>query len=60
MAKVYRAARQGTIETQDASRFVFMLTAIARLIESSDIEKRLETVEQQFAQWRKESESHNV
>jgi hypothetical protein len=48
MVRVYKAARQGQLESQEGSRLVFMLTAIARLIESSDIEQRLEGVEQQL------------
>jgi len=48
MVKVYREARQGQLDRQDASRLVFMLTAIGRLIESSDLEQRLEKVEAQI------------
>ena len=48
MVRVYKETRQGTLDSQIASRFVFMLTAIARLIESSDIERRLEVVEKQL------------
>jgi hypothetical protein len=48
MTRVYREARQGTLPTAEATRLIFMLTAIARLIESSDLEQRLEQVEVQL------------
>jgi hypothetical protein len=60
MVKVYKAARQGTLETQEGSRLVFMLTAIGRLIESSDFERRIEAVEKQLDSWRKESETNTL
>ena len=49
MVRVYKEARQGTLDSQTASRLTFMLTAIGRLIESSDLEHRLEQVELQLA-----------
>jgi hypothetical protein len=48
MVRVYREARQGQLDMPDASRLVFMLTAIGRLIESSELEQRLEKVEAQM------------
>lgn len=47
MARVYRDARTARIDTQDASRFVYILSQIGKLIELSDIEKRLEILEKQ-------------
>lgn len=47
MARVYRQTRGGKIDTQDGSRFVYMLTQIAKLIELSELEKRVEALEKQ-------------
>jgi len=47
MARVYRDARTARIDSQDASRFVYILSQIGKLIELSDIEKRLEILEDQ-------------
>lgn len=47
MARVYRDARTARIDSQDASRFVYILSQIGKLIELSDIEKRLEILEKQ-------------
>jgi hypothetical protein len=45
MAKVYREARSEIIETQNASKLVFILQAVAKVIEGSDLEKRVEALE---------------
>ena len=45
MAKVYREARSQLIDVSDASKFVYMLGAVGKLIETSDIEKRIEALE---------------
>lgn len=45
MAKVYRDAKTGKTETADASRLVYMLTAIAKLIETGPLEQRLAALE---------------
>ncbi len=45
MAKVYRDAKTGKTETADASRLVYMLTAIAKLIETGQLEQRLAALE---------------
>jgi hypothetical protein len=45
MAKVYRESRSQLIDVGDASKFVFMLGAVGKLIESSDMEKRIEALE---------------
>ncbi len=45
MARVYRDARTGQAETADASRLVYMLTSIAKLIETGQLEERLNELE---------------
>ena len=47
MAKVYRDAKTGQTETADASRLVYMLTSIAKLIEVGKLEERLNALEEQ-------------
>ena len=46
MARVYRDSRQGRIDIQDGTRLVYMLAQIAKLIEVSEFEKRIELLEQ--------------
>lgn len=41
MASVYRGMKSGKIETSDGSRLVYTLTAIGKMIEIHDIEKRI-------------------
>lgn len=45
MAKVYRESRSGVVEVQDGTKLVWMLQAVAKVIESSDLEKRIEILE---------------
>ena len=45
LGKVYRQARRGQIDTQDATRLAFILREIRVALESSDIEERLERLE---------------
>ncbi|MDO9422858.1 MAG: hypothetical protein Q7T40_01530 [Methylobacter sp.] len=45
MAKVYREARSGVVEVQDGTKLVWMLQAVAKVIEGSDLEKRIELLE---------------
>lgn len=45
MARVYRDARTAAIDTSDASRLVYMLTSIAKMIEVGQLELRLELLE---------------
>jgi hypothetical protein len=45
MTKLYKEARHGKLETQEATRLVFILQNIARLIEGGDFEKRLDDME---------------
>ena len=45
MAKVYRDARSGVIEVVDGTKLVWMLQAVGKVIETSDLEKRIEILE---------------
>ena len=45
MSKLYREARAGKIDIQDASRLANILMLIGRMIEGSDLEQRLEALE---------------
>jgi hypothetical protein len=45
MASVYRDARTARIDSQDASRLVYMLSQIGKLIEIGQIEQRLAELE---------------
>lgn len=45
MASVYRGMKSGKIETSDGTKLVYVLTAIAKAIETHDIEKRIELLE---------------
>ncbi|MBI5656741.1 MAG: hypothetical protein HZC44_07955 [Geobacter sp.] len=45
MSAVYREARRGKIDIKDLNGFINALAAIGRLIESSDLEKRLDELE---------------
>lgn len=45
MARVYRDSRQGKIDIQDGTRLVYMLSQIGKLIEVSELEKRIELLE---------------
>jgi hypothetical protein len=45
MARVYRDARSGQTETADASRLVYMLTSIGKMIEVGQLEERLNALE---------------
>ena len=46
MAKVYREARTGLVDVQDATKLTWCLQAVAKVIETSDLEKRIEILEQ--------------
>jgi hypothetical protein len=46
-ARVYREARSGVIEPQEATKLVWCLQSIGKLITESDIEKRVEALEAQ-------------
>ena len=45
MAKVYRESRSEVVEVVDGTKLVWMLQAIGKVIESSDLEKRIEILE---------------
>ena len=45
MARVYRDMRAGRIDTADGTKLAYVLAQLGRLIESSEIEKRLEALE---------------
>ena len=46
MARVYRDASQGRIDIQDGTRFIYMLSHIGKMIEVSELEKRIELLEE--------------
>lgn len=45
MVKVYRASRSNLLDTQDATKQIWMLQAIGKVIVDADLEKRLEALE---------------
>jgi hypothetical protein len=45
MARCYREARTGLVDVQDGTKLVWMLQAIGKVIEGSDLEKRIEVLE---------------
>lgn len=47
MGKIYREARSGLVETQEATKLVWCLQAIGKVITESEIEARLTALEQQ-------------
>lgn len=47
MAKVYREARSGLIDSQEATKQVWILQAIGKVIVDYDIEKRIDALENQ-------------
>ena len=48
MASVYREARGGRMDTSEAGRLAYILTGIGKLIEATDIERRLVQMERKF------------
>jgi hypothetical protein len=48
MARVYRDTKAGNRETADASRLVYMLTSIAKMIEIGQLEQRLIALEESY------------
>ena len=48
MAKVYREMKSGKLDTQDGSRLVYVLDRIGRMIEVSEIERRLAALEERY------------
>lgn len=47
MAKVYRECRSEIIDPQTGTKLTWMLQAVAKVIEGSDLEKRIEVLENQ-------------
>ena len=47
LARVYRQARRGEINTQDMSRFANLLQTMVGMIRDSDLEARVAELEQQ-------------
>ena len=45
MAKVYRESRSGLIDLQDATKQVWILQAIGKVIVDAELEKRIELLE---------------
>lgn len=45
MARVYRRARYAQMDTSDATRLVYILTQIAKLLELGQLEERISTLE---------------
>jgi hypothetical protein len=45
MAKVYRESRSELIDPVTGTKLIWMLQSVARVIEGTDLEKRIETLE---------------
>lgn len=45
LARLYREAKSGTRNVQDASRLAHVLSVLARLIEGADLERRVQALE---------------
>jgi hypothetical protein len=45
MARVYRDMRAGKLETADGTKLAYVLSQLGKLIESGELEKRLEALE---------------
>jgi hypothetical protein len=45
MAKVYRECRSEIIDAQTGTKLTWMLQAVAKVIETNDLEKRIEVLE---------------
>ncbi|MGB8077859.1 MAG: hypothetical protein WCE58_13700 [Gallionella sp.] len=50
MARVYRQVKARQLDSQDASRMVFISAQIGRLIEIGQLEARLDALEQRMLQ----------
>lgn len=49
MAKVYCEARAGTLRTDVATRLVYILTQLSNLIRDSELEERVQQLEDELA-----------
>jgi hypothetical protein len=47
MAKVYRECRSEILDAQTGTKLTWMLQGIAKVIETTDLEKRIEALENQ-------------
>ena len=45
MSRLYRDTRSGLVHVQDATKLTWCLQALSKVIESSDLEKRIEVLE---------------
>jgi hypothetical protein len=45
MTKVYRDARRGKLPLADACRYTYILQAIGKLFETTELEKRMQAIE---------------
>ena len=45
MARVYRGMRHGRLDTQDATRLTYVLSQIAKIIQTAELEARVAAVE---------------
>ena len=45
LARIYRECRRGEMPTQTATRLAYLLDLLSRIIERSDLEKRVEALE---------------
>jgi hypothetical protein len=45
MARIYRESRDQLIDVQDGSKFIYMLSAMAKVMEVSDMEARITALE---------------
>jgi hypothetical protein len=46
LARLYRAARAGELDTADASRLGFLLVSLGKIMKDSDLEARITELEQ--------------
>jgi hypothetical protein len=53
MAKVYRDMKSGKIETADGTKLTYVLAQIGKLIETHEIERRIEALESVLTQRKK-------
>jgi hypothetical protein len=47
LANVYRQARVGNIDMADATKMAYILSILAKLIETNDLERRIELLEKE-------------
>jgi len=45
LARVYRQARTGKIDTQDATKLTYILVNLSKIIEGSELEERIRVLE---------------